>query len=156
MVICNYFAVVFGSVVTREEELKSLVNHLLDSSESSLRDQGKRSWETINFRGKRFSSSKRGWEALPLYRRRNPYLKRGWETHIVKYPGKRPSLFPFVDRSPDSVEPSCCTEGSFACCQLCNTGVHSPVLVLNPSSAIREPCQCCDVSEEFCSLCSVM
>jgi hypothetical protein len=173
--IHNYFAVVFGSSLSREEELKSLVNHLLEPSESSLRDQikrgweaitfrgkrpslSKRGWEAITFRGKRPSLSKRGWEALPLYRRRKPYLKRAWETHIVKLPGKRPSLSPFIDtdRFPDPVEPSCCDEESYACCQLCNTGVNTPMLVLNPSSLTRQPCQCCAVSEEFCSLCSVM
>ncbi|XP_061191155.1 uncharacterized protein LOC133199362 [Saccostrea echinata] len=158
-----FFAItaVVGTSLTRDEEFNNLMERLLDKPDpSSLKDIDKRGWEPVpsmRYFGKRLTLLKRGWEPLmPLYRRRRPYYKRAWETHIVKLPRKRSNLLPFVDsdRFSDSVEPGCCSDSS-ACCPLCDTGAHRSVIVLDPSDDIREPCQCCNLSE-ICTTCPVM
>lgn len=141
-----------------DEDLEGLVNELLLRSNFPVKVEDKRGWEPINFQGKRLALAKRGWEALPLYRRRNFHHKRGWESPVVKFARKRPSLFPFLDtyRFPDTVGLSCCSGDTTAgCCRFCETRAPSPLLI-DPSIKAQEPCQCCDMSEEFCTICSVL
>lgn len=161
---CFTFALILAataniaSTVRRDGDLEGLVNELLHRSDFPMKIENKRGWEPIIFQGKRLALSKRGWEALPLYRRRNFHHKRAWESPMVKFASKRTSLFPSVDtyRFSDSVGPSCCSgDMSAGCCRFCESGVSAPLLI-DPSIKTQEPCQCCDMSEEFCTICSVM
>eukprot|EP00105_Crassostrea_gigas_P043685 XP_019927833.1 PREDICTED: uncharacterized protein LOC109620252 [Crassostrea gigas] len=145
------------SNMRRDEDLEGIVNKLLYRSEFPMKIEDKRGWEPITFQRQRLALSKRGWEALPLYRRRNFHHKRAWESPMVKF-GKRTNLFPFVDtyRFSDSVGPSCCSgDLSAGCCRFCESRISVPLL-LDPSIKTQEPCQCCDMSEEFCTMCSVL
>lgn len=145
------------STMRRDEDLEGIVNKLLYRTEFPMKIEDKRGWEPITFQRQRLALSKRGWEALPLYRRRNFHHKRAWESPMVKF-GKRTNLFPFVDtyRFSDSVGPSCCSgDLSAGCCRFCESRISVPLL-LDPSIKTQEPCQCCDMSEEFCTMCSVL